>query len=66
MSMSREHLQVFVLSVVYNVSCSHSGLCNVNSVNVEYMIIFISGALLNSVRLIREINADGLLRILQI
>lgn len=39
---------VFVLWVVYNVSCSHSGFCNVNSVNVNYAIVFISGALLDS------------------
>lgn len=49
-------VEVFVMSVVYNVSCSHSGFCNVNSVNVNYLIVFISGALLDS-----EINADGLL-----
>lgn len=39
---------VFVVSGVYNVSRSHSGFCNVNSVNVNYTIVFISGALLDS------------------
>lgn len=50
-------MEVFVLLVVHNPSCSHSGregggFCNVNSVNVDQMMLFISGAallLLNSV-----------------
>lgn len=33
-------VEVFVLSVVYNVSCSHLDFCNVNSVNVNYMIVY--------------------------
>lgn len=38
------------------------GLCNVNSVNVDYMIVFISGALFDPMRLLRKIkkiSADG-------
>lgn len=60
MSCKSPSVEVFVPSVVYNVSCSHLGLCNVNSVNVDYMIVFISGALLDSIRLIRKVNPDGL------
>lgn len=49
-------VEVFVLSVVYIVSGSHLSFCNVNSVNVDYMIVFISGALLDSTRFIGQIR----------